>query len=155
MTTEQQQGATRSPLALILIASAVANTITALCLAYVVVTIKTGGLTVRGLVSVAGTVAVEQDVFSSPLSVKIIQDARSDALRVSMLARPRMACNYPKVGESCSGAIEMTRKSNAVTIPHGSARLTTIIRGAAARRRDHANAVRRECPAPIAIRAPA
>jgi hypothetical protein len=84
MTTEQQQGATRSPLALILIASAVANAITALCLAYVVVTIKTGGLTVRGLVSVAGTVAVEQDIFSSPLSVKIIQDARSDALRVSI-----------------------------------------------------------------------
>jgi len=84
MTTEQQQGAKRSPLALVLIASAIANTITAICLAYVVVTIKTGGLTVRGFVSVAGTVAVEQDIFAAPLPVKIIQDARSDALRVSI-----------------------------------------------------------------------
>jgi len=80
----EQQGATRSPLALLLIASAVANTITALCLVYVVVTIKTGGLTIRGFVSVGGTVAVEQDVFTPPLPVKIIQDARSDALRVSI-----------------------------------------------------------------------
>ena len=80
----EQQGATRSPLALVLIASAVANTIAALCLAYVVVTMKTGGLTVRGFVSVAGTVAVEQDVFTPPLPVKIIQDARPDALRVSI-----------------------------------------------------------------------
>jgi hypothetical protein len=80
----EQQGATRSPLALILIILAVANIITALCLAYVVVTIKTGGLTVRGFVSVGGTVAVEQDVFAPPLPVKVIQDARSDALRVSI-----------------------------------------------------------------------
>jgi hypothetical protein len=83
MTTEQR-GFTASPLAWLLIASAIANAITALCVAYVVVTIKTGGITVRGFVSVGGTVAVEQDVFTPPLPVKIIQDARSDALRVSI-----------------------------------------------------------------------
>ena len=80
----EQQRFTASPLAWLLIASAVANAITALCIAYVVVTIKTGGLTVRGFVSVGGTVAVEQDFFTPPLPVKIIQDARSDALRVSI-----------------------------------------------------------------------
>ena len=83
MTIEQREFAA-SPLAWLLIASAIANAITALCLVYVVVTIKTGGLTVRGFVSVAGTVAVEQDVFTPPLPVKIIQDARPDALRVSI-----------------------------------------------------------------------
>jgi len=80
----EQRGFTASPLAWLLIVSAITNAISALCLAYVVVTIKTGGLTVRGLVSVDGTVAVEQDVFRPPLPVKIIQDARSDALRVSI-----------------------------------------------------------------------
>jgi len=80
----EQRGFTASPLAWILIVSAVANAISALCLAYVVVTIKTGGLTVRGFVSVGGTVAVEQDFPTPPLPVKIIQDARSDALRVSI-----------------------------------------------------------------------
>jgi hypothetical protein len=80
----EQRGFTGSPLAWVLIVSAVANAITALCLAYVVVTIKTGGLTVRGFVSVGGTVAVEQDVFMPPVPVKVIQDARSDALRVSI-----------------------------------------------------------------------
>jgi hypothetical protein len=83
LMTEQKR-VTRSPLAWFLIVSAVANIITALCIAYVVVTIKTGGLTVRGFVSVGGTVAVEQDVFTPPLPVKIIQDARSDALRVTI-----------------------------------------------------------------------
>jgi hypothetical protein len=83
MTTEQR-GFTASPFAWLLIASAIANAITALCVAYVVVTIKTGGLTVRGFVSVAGMVAVEQDIFAPPLPVKIIQDTRSDALRVSI-----------------------------------------------------------------------
>lgn len=80
----EQRGFTASPLAWILIVSAVANAIAALCLAYIVVSIKTGGVTVRGFVSVGGTVAVEQDSFTPPLPVKIIQDARSDALRVSI-----------------------------------------------------------------------
>ena len=79
----KQRSAIVSPLGWLLIASAVANAITAICVISFAVMISTGGMPVRGSVYVDGTVLVEGTRYGMPIAVKISQEP-SDRVRVTI-----------------------------------------------------------------------
>jgi hypothetical protein len=79
----EQRSAVVSPLGWLLIVSACANAITAVCVGYLAVTISIGRMPVRGSVYVDGTVLVEGTRYGMPIAVKISQEP-SDRVRVSI-----------------------------------------------------------------------